>query len=290
MIWNEETWKEKEKLTSTKLFGHGYGKVLLVIAGNGLGAVDVNAHEGYELDAHALALEIPRVKHVAPQLFVFKVLKEAHVLLRGNLPVTQTFAKGVVFRLLDGRFVENVVLAAVHGQPAVLLLVGRFPLEHLEVGVALPLGQGRGAPVGVFAGRVLGVTVFGVGHVRQDGTEVQMDPGHHGLVDDVGRDNVMFGMHELGADNGQDGIVLNVDNIVVNLDVESFVVEVVVGGGEAVVFRSVDNTLGIALFVVDHLVQEIQVLLIVSALQPHDLVKDAAVGHEVALNEWQFVS
>ncbi len=125
--------------------------------------------------------------------------------------MVEAFAKGTVFGVDDGSAVENVVGTVTDGQPSVLLLVGRAPLENVQVFGAFVVGQRGGTPVDLLARLELGVGVFGVRQVRQDGVEVPVQPANHGLVDDVGRDDVVFGVGKLGADEREESVVVDED-------------------------------------------------------------------------------
>lgn len=110
-----------------------------------------------------------------------------------------------------------------------------------------------------------------------------MHPAHHGLVDHVGGDDVVLGVGELGADEREEGVVIDEDDVVVNLDVEGVVVKVVVGTGIAVLVGVVDIALGITGLALEQLIEQIDVVLVVGTAQPDDLVNQSTVANKVSL-------
>lgn len=155
--------EEGEKHTSTGLFGHSDGKVMLVIGCNGLGHVDVLAHHASKLNAHALQLKVPRAKAILAQVIVLNILKQAIMLLGGDLPLLPAGSKRVVLCLYDGRAVENVVGVAFNGQPSVFLVIWGIPLAHFEVVGPLPGRELRRAPIQLAARSGSGIRFIQLG-------------------------------------------------------------------------------------------------------------------------------
>lgn len=280
---------------------------MLVVGRNGLGQVDVLAHHGNKLDAHALELEIPRAKPILAQVVVLNVLKQAVVLLGGNLPLLPAGSKRVVLGLHDGRAVENVVRVALDRQPPVLLVVRGIPLAHFEIVAALPRGQHGGAPVQLFAGLGSGIRLVQLGEIGLDGAEVPVYPADQGLVDDVGGDDEEFGVLGAGRDHGGDGRVFDVYlvayvssmalhcvgsafrlfggsyNIVVHLDVQDIVLDAVVRRGKAALGH-VNLPLLVGGLARKQFLEKLEIVCIGRALEEDDAVEDAAVLGQVALS------
>lgn len=125
---------------------------MLVVGCNRLGQVDILAHHAGKLNTHALQLKVPCSEAILAQIVVLDVLKQAVVLLGGDLPLLPTRTERVVLGLHDGRAVENVVAVAFDGQPPVLLVVRGIPLADLEVVGPLPGREQRRAPIQLAAG------------------------------------------------------------------------------------------------------------------------------------------
>lgn len=89
--------------------------MLLVVGVNWLGLIDILAHHDSKLNSHAPQLEIPSLETILVQAIVLDIVKQAVVLLSGNLPLLPALSKSVVFRLGNGSAVKDVVVAALHG-------------------------------------------------------------------------------------------------------------------------------------------------------------------------------
>lgn len=176
---------------------------------DGFSSVNVVAHHGNELDAHAQPLKVPNVKLVPPHLSGLQILKEAVVLLCRHLPPLKAGAKGIILRLHDGRLVQDMVRLAANRQPAVFLVVGRAPIAGVDIARPAPRGQRRRPPVDLVPGLGGGIFAVGFGKVGPHGAEIPVDPANHGLVDDVCRDDVEVGSRKLGANNGGNRVVLD---------------------------------------------------------------------------------
>lgn len=184
---------------------------MLVIGCNGLGQIDVLAHHAGKLNTHAFQLKVPRSEAVLAQVIVLNVLKQAVVLLGGDLPLLPTRTKRVVLCLHNGRAVENVVAVAFDGQPPVLLVVRGVPLADLEVVGPLPGREQGRAPIQLAAGLGSRIRLVQFGEVGLDGAEIPVYPADERLVDDVGGNDEEFGMLSSGRDDGGNGGIFDID-------------------------------------------------------------------------------
>lgn len=133
-----------------------------------------------------------------------------------------------------------------------------------------------------------------------------MNPANKRLVDDIGGDDVVFGVFGSGGDNGGDDGVFDVDlamhissmiqstphadfwkgaisyYIVIHLDIQDIVLNEVVGGGEAVLGHVNVPFLVIGL-ARQQFFEELDVLFFLGTLEEDDAVEEASVLGQIAL-------
>lgn len=185
--------------------------MMLVVSVNWLGLVNILAHHGNKLNSHAPQLEIPSAKAILMEAIVLNVLKQAKVLLSGNLPLLPARSKSVVLRLMNRSAVKDVIVETLHGQPSMFLMVGRIPVNNLKIVGPVPRGQQRWSPIQLAARLGRRVRLVELGHIGLDGAKVPVNPANKRLVDDIGGDDVVFGVFSSGRDNGGDDGVFDVD-------------------------------------------------------------------------------
>lgn len=137
-------------------------------------------------------------------------------------------------------------------------MVGRIPVNDIEIVGPIPGGQRRWSPVQLAAGLGRRVGLVNLGHVGLNGAKVPVNPANKRLVDDIGGNDVVFGVFSSGGDNGGDDGVFDVDlamhvssripihphaalflfwghsyYIVVHLDIQDVILDEIVGGGIA---------------------------------------------------------
>lgn len=265
--------------------------MVLIITRDWLCDVDIASHQGKELDTHSLVLEVPDGKLVLVELVLLQVLEEAVMLLRTNLPLCPTRSEGVVLGLLDGGVVEDVGALSSEREPAVKAIAAGVPVEGLEVLGTIPGRQRGGLPTDLGSvGVVQNVLAVGVdlGEERLDSAEIPVHPADEGLVDDVGRDGVVFGVGESRLDQRWNDAVLHEDDIIVHLDVQDVVldsfVRVTKAVGKVVLSLEIDIPRLVSGFAVHHGLEEFEISLVGRSLDKDDSVQRSTVLDQVSLN------
>lgn len=275
---------------------------MLVIGRNGLGLVDVLAHHASKLNAHAPHLKVPCLKAVLMHVVCLDIVKQAVVLLRGNLPLLPTGTKRVILCLHNGGAIENVFVMALDGQPSVLLVVRGIPLAYFEVVGSLPGRQQRRPPIQLAARLGGRVRLVQFGEIGLDGAQVPVYPADQGLVDHVGGDDEEFGVLSSGRNHGWNGRVFDVDlathvslvirarrhrgmgayDIVVHFDIHDVILNQVVRRGEAVPVH-INHPFFVVGLARQEFVEECEVFFFFCPLEEDDAVEDASVLDQIAL-------
>lgn len=91
------------------------------------------------------------------------------------------------------------------------LVVGRVPINNLEVVRSIPRGQDRWSPIQLAARLGRGIGLVDLGHIGLDGAQIPVNPANQRLVDDIGGDDVVFGVLSSSGDYGGNDGIFNVD-------------------------------------------------------------------------------
>lgn len=180
-------------------------------------------------------------------------------------------------------------------------MVGRIPINNLEVVRPFPRGQYGWSPVQLAARLGRGIGLVDLGHIGLDGAQVPVNPANERLVDDIGGDDVVFGVLSSGGDYGGNDGIFNVDlafqissmmqstssgvisyDIVVHLDIQDIVLNEVVGRGEAALghVNVPFHVIGLAR---QQFFEELDVFFFLGALEEDDAVEKTSVLGQIAL-------